>query len=535
MNEENNHNPETALQDAFKQILPQEIKPDTKQSPVIEIPGLSDVPTVKVPPPTPNTSSGPASTEPQIFVSEPLNPNFLQKPIRTFHGDMAAALAMQAKAKGVNIPPSKPATSETRKEDRKEDKKVNVENNRQGTPITFVKPIEAFGTVAPSQTMNTVGQKTEERRPINILEEYKDKKEEPAKPIYVVDPIKSTPPVVSNPVPPPAPPPPIPKPIPPPPPPPPIPPKMPEKQPVIRTYETDLTENFAHGKSSIASIAIAESKRKEELNRINGLNKTGGPIERSDDLYAKPKGYYVKRIALSLFSVTLIGGGIVGGYYLYLQSPLAAPKVVPQTIIPRNIILSDKQISLDTDNIPNEQLISQIYSEFNKNPLATGKILELTLQENVGGVTKNMTGSSFIEKADLNMPNLLVRTITDKWMLGSYSEENNQATPIIALNTDFFQNSFAGMLSWERTMPEDFSLLLNYRSKVQFGGLDDATIQGQFVDRQIRNRDVREFINGRGELLFLYSFIDKETMIITTTESAFIAILDRIEKQTYVR
>jgi hypothetical protein len=61
------------------------------------------------------------------------------------------------------------------------------------------------------------------------------------------------------------------------------------------------------------------------------------------------------------------------------------------------------------------------------------------------------------------------------------------------------------------------------------------TIKGTFSDKVIKNRDVREFKNTKGELLFLYSFINKETLLLTTSESSFIALVDRIEKDAYVR
>ncbi len=310
----------------------------------------------------------------------------------------------------------------------------------------------------------------------------------------------------------------------------------------IRTYESDMAEALAKGQASMTSMAIAESKRKEG----------------TESLSSAPAQNYAKQIILGLLSIVLVGSGIVGAYMLYLRSPFATPKVASLPLTMPSIIPADKQITFAIDEIMNGKLISQIYTQFNKNMLPPGKILEILIEESASGNTNKImqtrvTGSSFIKRLAIDMPDVLWRSITDRWMFGIYAEENGQQTPFIALTTDFFQNAFAGMLAWEKSMPEELADLLHYRQKATRGDGEENidsngiavmtstsvssyfNIQGQFTDHVIRNRDVREFRNNSGALLFLYSFINKETLLITTTESAFMAEVDRIEKETYVR
>lgn len=301
----------------------------------------------------------------------------------------------------------------------------------------------------------------------------------------------------------------------------------------IRTYERDLAEAMAKKQTSVASIAIAENKRKEELQR-----KTAGSVvnvvSAVDKDSAEPKKFYGKQILLGLLSIVFIGGGAMGGYYLYKKSAFAQPYVEPKPIKIPSIIPYDKEIPLSVNEATvGDQLISQIYSQINKEVASPGKILELST---------GITASSFIQRTNMNMPDVILRSVTDRWMLGAYTEGDGQKTLFIGLSTDFFQNVFAGMLSWEKSMPDDLSTLFNYKQRTQREDLNASTsissyfnIQGTFSDKVIRNRDVREFINTNGELLLLYSFINKETLIITTTESALIAGIDSIEKQTYVR
>ena len=265
-----------------------------------------------------------------------------------------------------------------------------------------------------------------------------------------------------------------------------------------------------------------------------------------EDINESEKRNIIKPLLKVLLIMLFIGGGIYGAYYVYENNLLSKTVPVEQKIIVPSIVSPNKQMTWNIDNINKTQLISQIYSQLKKNSQTSGKVLELILTEKVGEPDKQkdiaISGSTFIEKSGVSMPDVLKRSLTDKWMLGSYTEENDQITPFIILTTDFFQNTFAGMLSWDDNMPEDLSTLLNYREKAinidniaSSSTLSYFNIRGNFIDKQIMNRDLREFRASNGELLFLYSFISKNSLIITTTESAFIDIIKRIEKQTYIR
>lgn len=285
----------------------------------------------------------------------------------------------------------------------------------------------------------------------------------------------------------------------------------------MRTYESDLAKALAQKKTSAITIAMAESKKKDGTDSISNV----------------PAKNIIKPLLLVLASLILLGGGVTGGYALYLKSPLARPKAIPIPSVLASLIPSDKKISLNTGILTGKDMVAELYSQISRHTLSSEKILEIEIAD---------TASDFIKKANVNMPDILLRSLTDRWMFGVYAEETGQQTPFVAFTTDFFQNAFAGMLSWEKTMAEDLSLLLNYKKRA-VGESEKASstvssyynIQGQFTDKQLRNRDVRAFTINNGELLFLYSFINKEMFVITATESTFLELIDRIEKHEYVR
>lgn len=288
----------------------------------------------------------------------------------------------------------------------------------------------------------------------------------------------------------------------------------------IRTYESDLADVMSKKQTSTASIAIAESKKREELARKS-------VADGAAELQSAPWKSYGKQIIFGFLGLIFIASGAYGGYYLYEQSALAKPYVTPKAIVAPTLIPYDEQSPLAVNaQMTSGELISKIYSQINKTQTTYGKIFQILLTS----TSTPVTASSFMRQTESNMPDVIERSLTDRWMFGFYSEGSGEKTPFIALSTDFFQNVFAGMLAWENTMPNDLSALLNYKQ-----GSAYFNVHGSFIDKVIKNRDVREYVSDDGKVFILYSFIDKGTLIITTTESAFIAAIDHIEKQTYVR
>ncbi len=293
----------------------------------------------------------------------------------------------------------------------------------------------------------------------------------------------------------------------------------------IRTYESDVADAMSNKKTSVMSMAIAENKRR-----------TG-----EESISSSEPSQMGRKIFTIIISIILIAVGLGGGYYLYLQSPLA-PHTVPATKIKiPSIITPDSQKLLAVSSAKENQLIRIISEALQGTEITNDSLNEFILTQTNGSTTLRVLGQDFIQRLNISIPDTLQRSLTDQWMLGVYGAED-QKIPFMVFKTDFFQNAFAGMLKWESSMPDELAVLLNYREKAQPSDVNSTTsiasfftIRGKFEDRTILNRDVREFKNERGELLVLYSLIDKDTLIITTSEAVLKGLIERIEKQTYIR
>lgn len=122
-----------------------------------------------------------------------------------------------------------------------------------------------------------------------------------------------------------------------------------------------------------------------------------------------------------------------------------------------------------------------------------------------------------------NAPESVRRSLKNVFMFG-FHNINQKIEPFLVLKTDFFQNTFSGMLKWEPYIWND----------LQKWGVE-GEVSGNFIDKIIKNKDTRILQDQNGNIKIIYSFLDKETMLLTTNEATFLEILDQFEKQTYIR
>jgi hypothetical protein len=289
----------------------------------------------------------------------------------------------------------------------------------------------------------------------------------------------------------------------------------------LRTYEGDVAELLSHTHASAASIALAERK------------KTDGQESLADAAPTK-SSHTGKNLILVIASLILVGGGVIAAYYLYSISPLAGtisatPVQQPTQKSTPSLIPADSQVVIRIDNQNAGSIQALVQTELAK-PMSRNTIKEIVPVETVNGNLTRVSGPDMVKAINLNLPDILERSLTPSWILGEYSDQNGSKTIFVVATTDFFQNAFAGMLQWESLMPDDLKTYISPSTNDQF-----LAVHGQFQDRIIRNKDVREFVSTDGRALFLYSFIDNSRLVVAGSESALTEILSRLEKNAFVR
>lgn len=325
---------------------------------------------------------------------------------------------------------------------------------------------------------------------------------------------------------------------------------LPQKS--LRTYEGDIAEVMARKRVSSATIALAESRKKEGTDSISDAPTHSG-----------------KKLFFVLVSLIFVLGGFILGYYLYSISPLAPVKIVEQNQKYIGLIPVDAEIFITLKNNFDETDIRRIVRMELAKPQPPETIKEIILQKE-GNPPIHLYGPTIAKNIRTGAPDIIVRTLTNPWTLGIYADKQGQTSAFVIVTTNFFQNAFTGMLQWERVMADDIK---NYiyatppRGISSFGSITIAssttptttpvtastttnststneipltiqpyfTIQGKFEDRIINNKDTRVFRSIDGNTLFLYSFVDNTKLVIAQNETVLMEIVKRLEKKSFVR
>jgi len=351
----------------------------------------------------------------------------------------------------------------------------------------------------------------------------------------------------------------------------------------IRTYESDIAGLITKKGTSTADMMMAENKKE-----------TG----QKDQITSKEHIHTGKKSLMAVISLVLILVGVAGAYYLYSISPLApSTTVTPQPASVASLIPSDSQKILAVDGLNANTVLSKIQAEVSS-PGTAGTIEEIIPYTTENGVKTRLAINDVIKLMDIPVPDMLARSLTASWMLGIYTDSQNKNSAFVVVTNNFFQNAFAGMLSWESVMPDDLKRyiypasatgianvpsqttttattysdpLLDLNSILPLSGsttnatstfassstlissttqkiasssnssgkkqatttetdtpvIPYFTLRGQFVDKIVKNKDVREFITINGDTLFLYSFIDNTMLVIAGNEATLAEIITR--------
>ena len=124
----------------------------------------------------------------------------------------------------------------------------------------------------------------------------------------------------------------------------------------------------------------------------------------------------------------------------------------------------------------------------------------------------------------------LIRALT-KWpTLGVHGFQGGQ--PFLLFGVTSYDHAFAGMLAWEQRLVADIAPLFGVSIREVLANVGSTTAEAlqntiEIKDVIIRNKDGRAVFGPGGDILFVYSFVDKETLVLTTGEDTMRALISK--------
>lgn len=286
----------------------------------------------------------------------------------------------------------------------------------------------------------------------------------------------------------------------------------------IRTFQGDVASALQKQKESIYSIQQAERARSEQISKM----RTGGRVAPTE--YENPKNRKVGILLFVGIILLLILAGVVGFYsYTEYKKKTALPVIVSA---PENRFIATAS-SEDINILP---LDRESFIDLVRTKRATNNkdINHLVLKKGDDETAPLLTTEEFLVLLRAEAPGSLVRSFNPLSMFGILGGSPSHTFLLIKL--DSYENAFAGMLAWETNLKENLLPLFATDEEI-------AKIPGDanFVDISIQNKDARALKNSDDEVIFLYSFFDNDTLVITGSEGALKSLIQRLTAQKLSR
>ncbi len=262
----------------------------------------------------------------------------------------------------------------------------------------------------------------------------------------------------------------------------------------LRTYQGDIDEILSKGKASASTILIAEQKRKEEKAITTDRPKDSGVRNR-----------FFIIIGIVLFTIGIITLGVV--YYM------KSTEEVTLTQKTKALIGFSEEKNVSLSGLSRETLVTKLVAEKESFKLPVSSVLYINITNES---SEPAPIESILSLIAPKMPASLSRSFENKYMFGIYSFDTNE--PFIILTTNDYAGSYSGMLKWEKDMAGDLAKLFAISQNA-------SSTPTSFSDEALKNKDLRVIKDDSGKTLLLYSFIDRNTLMITTNENILTAIL----------
>ena len=297
----------------------------------------------------------------------------------------------------------------------------------------------------------------------------------------------------------------------------------------VHTFKDDLVSETSKGDYSIGKIVMASSKREHESLDRQNVN-----------LDQKKDGNLLWKILIPIIAVLIII------LFSYIGSKSAkTPQQVnteknPTQQVASGILYSEESVLINISNKGRTDLYKEILQGIATTKVPTGKIKYVSFVYQQGTTTRAVSASDFLNLLAPSAPDMLVRNLKPEYVFGYYSYDSNE--PFIILRSTNYDSTFAGMLDWERSMYADLGdLIFKKESLVTKTATASSTSTSSpskqnvtteydtsFVDKVILNNDTRVLYRPNGNIAFFYTFFNKNTIIIATSEQSLREIIYRL-------
>lgn len=293
----------------------------------------------------------------------------------------------------------------------------------------------------------------------------------------------------------------------------------------IRTYQSDIADTIRNDNVSMIKVALSEKKRQERRGTLDTA------------LEDSKKNLYI--VIGAIVGFVVIAGFVAG--YIFLQSQNVEPieGEVQQKVQPLLYTETTSVLNIDQINISD---LSRIIEKDKEAVMELGDMKAIVLTTGSSTQERQLTSTEFFQALNARIPDSLGRAFGSNFLLGVYAFTPREMFAVFQISS--YDAAFAGMLEWEPNIESDIGdIFMNKKDRIKrdlntisqenspFGILS----QRKFVDRLLSNKDARVLIDADNKDFMLYTFLDKETLVIATSEKSLKEVIFRLTTGRIVR
>ncbi len=313
----------------------------------------------------------------------------------------------------------------------------------------------------------------------------------------------------------------------------------------VHTFKDDMASEASKGNFSIGKIMAANNKK---------IHESSSNVISVED---KSKNLPVK-ILIFIICILIITGFSYAGFKFAKTPAEISLQENPTQQIAGGILYSEQSVGINIKGKSISNLYKEIQSNTAFDSALSGKIKSIVLDYQDGTSTIQLSSVDFLNIIAPGAPDLLLRNLKKEYVFGYYYSASEE--PFIILKSTNYDSTFAGMLEWERNIYADIGDLIfkkegpspanntedqpstdstsssavNTKSTTTTNSLPASSnsvkseYDTAFVDKIISNNDTRVLYRPNGSIAFFYTFFNKDTIIITTSEVTLHELIYRL-------
>lgn len=287
----------------------------------------------------------------------------------------------------------------------------------------------------------------------------------------------------------------------------------------LRTLRSDVEDTVKERKTSIVSVVAAEENR-----RASGIT-TQSLVETPPQKKGRTVFFVTSALAL-----LVLGGGLLVFTFMPKEVPIEGQPQLPAS----TLIFADEITELKLGEFNRTEVMSGLVALRENTALSLGLIREIypTKIASTTNLSWRMEIAPLLQLIAPHASDEFLRTLNPNYVLGIHVFDGNQA--FLILTTSAYEQTFAGMVAWEVNMRADLLPLFDRRPRPRTPTelLSTSTlpsvINTGFVDMVIENQDARVLKDADGNIVLLWTFINQNTLVITSNERTLAELVSRI-------